>query len=208
MSDSESQIEFLPLLQNQPTLYSRNTRNISNTSNTSFSNSRSINISNFIPSSSTRLLAKIEHANLLSFTVFPFLAEELNICGRVSKKWNESTSHPTLWHELCKRRQMRIAKINTRSSTNWKSAYQNSEIEQTNFKKKQYKNALLWLFGYRAEATKRETRSAMIINIIFLLMFILPLFDIYSQSHRFEVYNEKLVGNITSYSVEKAYHLP
>jgi hypothetical protein len=71
-------------------------------------------------SSTPRALTKIINSNLLTFLIYPYLNEhELINCAQIHKKWNCSSDHPTIWYRRCQQRNMKIAKINSISFTNW-----------------------------------------------------------------------------------------
>jgi hypothetical protein len=139
---------------------------------------------------------QIENSNLLSFIIFPYLnVHELNNCIHISKKWQNFSEHPSLWHQLCKNRQMKYAKINQRSTTNWKQLYQQRTIEQNKLIQQKYKSAYISIFfGFCS--------FDYIWTLFFLFIFLCGLYDFNIQLNRFNIYNETVTGTILSISIK------
>jgi hypothetical protein len=149
------------------------------------------------------LWKQIEH--LLSLSIFPYLNDsDLIKCVRVSRKWNISSSREQLWYELCKHRQMRIAKINQTSFTNWKQLYCKNKNEQTFLHENKYQKILLFLFGISENKPSCLNKLTIFCTLIIFVFFILFLCDLFTQIHRYEVYHEKLIGNITEWKIEQS----
>jgi hypothetical protein len=154
------------------------------------------------------LIRQIEHSNLLTFMIYPYLStDELLNCKSVSSNWYKSTDHQIHWYRLCKYRNMTVAKINERSFTNWKQLYEQSRNQQIKLKKQKYKNIFKYLFDYNEHLSIYIQLFKFFICSIILLMFIFYSFFIYEQSHIYDRYHEKLIGNITEWSIENTFFI-